>query len=138
MAHCVRGAVAWPPLLVKVNPDLTLDPGNNNRGIDHAEGVPVARGTFWKFQPEGDTLHLAFAVSAPGDAACCPSGVEDGNYVIRNGQFAKVDDATGELYDAASNPKQRCFTRKYLNTLPAPPSFIDLPICKPSEVGADY
>lgn len=107
VASCVPGATGWPPLLVKVNSDLTLDPGPNKRGIGFPDGVTPGRGGFKEFRAEGDTLHLSFPASAPGDPGCCPSLTETGNYEVKNNKLVKVNsDSTSA--QSQTDVQQRC------------------------------
>ncbi|AKK04273.1 hypothetical protein [Corynebacterium epidermidicanis] len=121
-ASCVPGAVGWPPLLLKVNPDLTIDPGNGlpKRGIELPDGLEVGRGGWGEFRAEGDTLRLSFKVSAPGDPACCPSLTETGNYEVKGGKLVRV---AGGSALAAGNKEPDATTRCSTPYLSVPAGF---------------
>lgn len=112
-AMCAPGAVAWPPILLKVNPDLTIDPGQGKppRGVELPAGIKVGRGGFEEFRADGDTLRLSFPVSAPGDPACCPSLTEAGNYVVQNGRLVRAAESGAAAKASGQEQpvgKQRC------------------------------
>ncbi|MDU0479463.1 hypothetical protein QVA66_09450 [Staphylococcus chromogenes] len=116
-ASCVPGAVGWPPLLVKVNPDLTIDAGNGmpKKGISLPAGVNAGRGNFTEFRAEGDTLHLSFRVAGPNDPACCPSLSETGNYVVRNGALVRADNTAPQAAGKDEpSAEQRCKAPHYV------------------------